>query len=104
MSTLSATHRALFNMDILDNVIVNIHDISHDALILPTKLLYPGPATLASVARVCKSFHDPALDKLWRDLPGFTSVFTLYNAVISSSVSLGHTSLLHYGSLSEYTE
>jgi len=32
--------------------------------------------TLARSARCCKAFHDPSLDRLWRDLP---SVFPLWD-------------------------
>jgi hypothetical protein len=31
---------------------------------------------LARSARCCKAFHDPSLDRLWRDLP---SVFPLWD-------------------------
>lgn len=62
MPLLAATHRALYNLDIL-------------RLIIAT--LASGPETLARLAVVCKCFHDPSLDALWTCVEGLEHVFAL---------------------------
>jgi hypothetical protein len=62
------------------------HDRRHRLLDLPTEILlhiftiiYENPqawgsvdsATIAALARTCRTFKEPALDVLWEDIEGF---------------------------------
>jgi hypothetical protein len=49
-------HWALSILEVLPDVFAHLHQ-------------YSSTKTLAKVTRTCKSFHEPAMDFLWADMP-----------------------------------
>lgn len=85
MDTLSATHRVLYNLDLLYDIIKAIY-FAHDDLFAPK---YEGDrCSIAGLARVCKTFHEPALGQLWRGLPSLKPVLALWDATVPAHTSL----------------
>ncbi|KAK7683165.1 hypothetical protein QCA50_013838 [Cerrena zonata] len=79
MHTLSASHRVLYNMDILHNIIGTMFYISRNNN--DVRLERNGDICgVARLARVCKSFHEPALDRLWKEMLNLQPVHLLWNA------------------------
>lgn len=68
MSISSAAHRVLYNLDILYVVIDLVPTWDHSNFV--SRLSQDGHRDVASLARVCKSFSDPALDLLWYSAGG----------------------------------
>ncbi|KAK7695508.1 hypothetical protein QCA50_000144 [Cerrena zonata] len=73
MQPCSTVYRVIYNMDILYNII--------QASLNRYKFDWNTP-NLARLARVCRAFHDPALDQLWKRLEDFTPVFALCDAIM----------------------
>ena len=88
MPSLSAVHRVLFNMDVLPVITAHILcDNTIDSLYTNGTSADSGRGDLARLARVCKSFHDPALDQLWHTLLDFGNILTLWNSITLSNPS-----------------
>lgn len=76
------TQSVLYNMEILREIIVYVHDSTEEPARWGGAWGESGDkASLAKLARVCKVFHDPALDQLWQSIAAFTAIFHLWNAI-----------------------
>ena len=84
-----ATHHALANIDIVDEVFQWFdYELTHGYPLEQTSDFVAGESagedveterrrSLASAARTCKSFHEPALRVLWRQLESLIPFFSL---------------------------
>lgn len=64
-----SVHPALLIEDILDEIFYYCDFIGHHGML--------ENATLASLALVCTTFHEPAIRVLWRELRALTPLFRL---------------------------
>lgn len=78
----TTTLSVLYNMEILHEIIVYVHGSTEESARWGGGWGGSGDkASLARLARVCKVFHDPALDELWQAIAAFTAIFHLWNAI-----------------------
>lgn len=70
-----ALHGALFLPEIVEHICVSTQRPAQGEDSVPGRL---ERQTLASLARVCRTFSEPALRTLWRDIPNFSPLLRLF--------------------------
>lgn len=66
-------HRALFVSEILVEIFVSLNQLPSSTIGWTQSSL--TRKSLASLARTCKTFHEPAMDLLWAYMPGLRPLF-----------------------------